>query len=278
MALPSSGAISASQIVAERLGTSGTVSMTNVSFRQLAACGNNTSVLPDGTQISYSNFQGKACTRITNPNGNSLTNYNLKNAATTNYVAGKTLVTFDNDGEIKASGTGSYAFSSGTFNSGDIVVVNNNGFIIGKGGTGGTGGEFYAANPPFCGATWTGGSSGGGGGPAMLISYNLFLNNSGTIGGGGRGGDGLSGTGGGCGAGGQGGAGYGAGGGGGPNGFYQFVDFIGCVKTALGNCGSGASGGQTSGGGGGLGNGNSIEGWSNVTYSGAGSLLGATIG
>ena len=108
--------------------------------------------------------------------------------------------------------TGAYAFDTGSgYPTGSSVTIVNNGYIVGAGGIGGTGGarlNFQCS-----------GTAGGAGGSALHVGHNISLTNNGVIGGGGGGGGGgaakctgitkgnTSGGGGGGGAGSQSGAG-----------------------------------------------------------------------
>lgn len=277
MTLPVSGPLSLSQVQTEITGTSSTQSSLNSpSFRLLLSLGNNDAVLPSQSEFRWSQFYSKGVLRLTN--STSVSDYNLRSTANTqgygtSYNAGLTLVVLNNSGEIKASNTNLYAFSTGSFTSGDKLLLNNSGFVIGKGGTGGQGGTYVQGYPGYCNTIATAGTSGFPGGPAINAEFKLYIDNSGTIGGGGQGGSGTSAFGA-CGAGGQGGAGYGDGG---PGGLQAaFID-QNCSQQSGGYCSWGLPGEQTTGGDGGLGSGTAIEGWSRVTYTGSGQLLGATV-
>jgi hypothetical protein len=140
------------------------------------------------------------------------TDYSLYNAYVTAFgtptAAVNLTVTLSASVTIKASSTSTAAFVTGTFPSGSVLQLVNNGRIIGKGGIGGQGGHSGSVGMP-----------GGAGGPAISLQSALSIDNKGFIGGGGGGGAGSKGKtythsadGGG---GGGGGAGYGVGGNGG---------------------------------------------------------------
>ena len=180
------------------------------------------------------------------------------------YVAGMTDITFTvNSGVYLYSVLTSQAgLEVGAFTAGDTVSIVNNGFILGKGGSG-------AGANPAGGTTTTAGENGG---PAMNINYPVSITNNNYIAGGGGGGGGsrldagyVVGGGGGAG-GGQGGANRilsvtysGAAGGGlgatGSNGTERFYDTgssgveantngAGGGRTLPGTSGAGGGGGQ----------------------------------
>lgn len=162
-------------------------------------------------------------------------NYNVKTQALASGWNGTDPITINlivNSGiYIGSVGPGAYSLVTGTgYPAGSRVVLINNGFIVGAGGTGGVGGDTSGINNAC--------QVGNPGGPALLASISMVITNNGTIGGGGGGaGGGASGF---YGLGGGGGAGYDPGLGGGP----------------YGNSAGGAPGTRTAGGfpgGGGLG-------------------------
>lgn len=148
-------------------------------------------------------------------------NYVLNTAKVTGYVAGAMDVTLTiNSGiYVGSSSTAGIALDVDTsWNAGDKITIVNNGFIVGRGGTGGNGGGYINAGI-------NAGLSAGG--PALRVQRAVSISNAGTIGGGGGGGgggawggyvtigDGGYSNGGGGGGGGQGYSGGGAGSGGG---------------------------------------------------------------
>lgn len=146
----------------------------------------------------------------------STSNYVLSTAVVPYYRIGLTdLTLYINPGVvISSSSVSKYAFTVDTsWNPYDSLTIINNGYIVGKGGTGGI--NYGGFNSP--------GGPGTNGGPAMLIQTPVSINNfNGTIGGGGGGG-GAAGSPSPAAsyfvqsAGGGGGAGYGVGG---PSGYY----------------------------------------------------------
>lgn len=240
------------------------------------------------------------------------TNYNLKAAA---IAAGwnqitplDATVTVNSGVYVSATNTSNIAFDTGvTFPAGTRLSLVNNGFIIGMGGAGGTGGDMPAGGQGVVGSA---------GGLALRAQAPISINNaSGTIGGGGGGGGGGGSgsvyepyygtfvTGGGGGGGGRSGQINSGGGGGGFNGVGGFNDGVGAYVGATGSPGtaaaaggggagsppaanggsgggwgsSGNSGGTSNRGGGGGGGsaGAAVNGNSNITWVNTGTRLGA---
>jgi hypothetical protein len=177
MALPASGAISFNAINVE-LGVAGTTqaSLNQASYRTLAG-------VPSGA-ISMSDFYGKANQFAFTISSNQ-TNANLRTLAVNAGWNESTKV-------VATIGSGVYCGSdtvgtpgltiSGSFPGG--VELINNGFIIGRGGTGGNG------SYRISGGNLIPGSAGSSGGIALSVSTAVTINNTGTIGGGGGGGGG----------------------------------------------------------------------------------------
>jgi len=240
MTLPT-GAISFSDINTE-LGLQATAPLTldaNL-VRRVASAGNTGVQTTSGTTIAMNQLQGHAYAQY--QNGGTVADVNLVSAFTSSghYAAGKTYGVVTNSGTIGASSTGAYALNA-SFSNGDILVIQNSGYIVGAGGDGGHGAF-----------TLQGGFNGGnaiyaiGQGQAFIQ-----MQNSGVIGSGGGGGSGgnwaqdtqnqnrwpIPGGGGG------GGAGYvgGAGGAAGQTGYY------GAANGQAGSVSSGGSGGSGGG-------------------------------
>lgn len=229
MTLNASGPISlagttAGQSIEIENGGNGTtmISLNDSAVRTLAG-------VPSGAITMPTNFWGKsnrATLSVTYTTNTSNVALNL--AAISGYIAGKSDITVTVNSGIyiysTATGTPALAFSNGT--TGDTLNLVNNGYIMGRGGNGGTA---DVSNAGFAG------------GNAISLSYNITINNtnaSAYIGGGGGGGASASnGGGGGAGAGnggtGRGGASAGTGGG---------VGAKGSNATAC-NCGGGGGGG-----------------------------------
>jgi hypothetical protein len=178
MTLPSSGAISFSQIRSEfgSVGNDG-----------LSSYGALDSGIPaSGATIKFSNFYNKIlnATRTVSTNQ---TNYNArtdfqnativggKKTTATVYSSNQTVkyyLTVDSGIVIGASDTANTAFVTGNWPGGSYFQLNNVGYIVGAGGAG----------------AGDAGGAGGAGGNALNASYNLAINNTGTIAGGGGGG------------------------------------------------------------------------------------------
>ena len=239
MTLPASGAISFNNINVE-LGVSGTTqaSLGQTSYRNLAGVASGA--------ISMSNFYGKANQFAFTISSNQ-TNANLRTLAVNAgwNQSSKVVATINSGVYVSSNSTGTPALTvNGSFPGG--VELINSGFIVGRGGNGGTGG----------GAS-TNGVGGGSGGTALSASVGISINNAGTIAGGGGGGGGgacgaeafdcfttLYGTGGGGGGGRSSAAanssGGGTGSGSGPQNVYGATGGAGTVSSA----GSGGLGGQ----------------------------------
>ena len=252
MTLPSGTTISLNQV------------NTELSYSSTATIGLNDSAVrtlfgKSSGQISMSDGWGKsnrAAITINIPNSSK--NYNIFANKGGTYIAGKSDVTVNiGSGYVVGStSTSTYAMDTGSgWATGDVINITNNGYIAGKGGSGG----YYISLP------------GKSGGPAMNLQWNItaFTNSSGYVYSGGGGG-GLGGHNWGSGPGG-GGGGYdigtghsegangtalghgGAGGGDGSAG--------GGAGGALGGNGGGGHDGQASGGGGGGGGGGASGGY-----------------
>jgi len=122
-------------------------------------------------------------------------------------------IVIPSNANLVASSTSTYALKTGTSH-GDKLTIENNGYILGRGGNGGNGGLGYSYNAI---ANATSGTSGG---KAVHIESHITIINNGTIAGGGGGGGGAegyvhTGTAYGGGGGGGGGAPFGSGGSGG---------------------------------------------------------------
>jgi hypothetical protein len=177
MAIPSSGPISL-QTIQDEFGGSHPISLSEY-------YGSDT--VPTSGAISISNFYGtSSVTPVTVTITSNTNNYTLQPSAIPGYVSGSTAVTLViNSGVVIGStSTGSTALTISGFASGDTVSVTNNGYIVGKGGNGGSGqqsgifsGTYY---PPQSG------------GLALSTNFAVSMTNNGTVGGGGGGGGGGS--------------------------------------------------------------------------------------
>jgi hypothetical protein len=248
MALQGSGAISFSQIAAE---------FDDTTPHSMSEFYRNGSLVPNADQnqdiatsgaIRFGAFYG-ATNRIQialTISSSTSSGYNILTEAQNagGYEAGITDVTVTvNSGVYVGSpsdGT-SYAMTASGFTSGDSVTLVNNGYILGKGGTGGAGSTGLVSTAP----------SGNAGGRAINASYAMTITNNGTIAGGGGGGGGAGGLRSHSGnvwavgaSGGGGGAGYPVGTGG-----AKTVSFCSVSPTAT----NGSNGTTTSGGAGGRG-------------------------
>jgi len=92
-------------------------------------------------------------------------------------------ITITASGAVASSSLATPAFLIPTLPTGSVVILNNNGIVAGRGGTGGNG-----APSGVCGCLP--GQPGTAGGTAILIQSPTTINNLGTIGGGGGGGGG----------------------------------------------------------------------------------------
>jgi hypothetical protein len=106
-------------------------------------------------------------------------NYNLSTAAVAAGWNGTdpllATVTVNTGIVVGSSSTGAYAFTIPSLPAGSEVTIINNGYIVGKGGVGGSGTPTHTA--------------GAAGGPALSVAYATTINNgSGVVGGGGGGG------------------------------------------------------------------------------------------
>jgi hypothetical protein len=279
MTLPT-GAISFSNINTE-LGLQATASLTlDANLVRLVASVGGTGVqTTSGTTIALNQLQGHAYGVY--QNNTSVANLNVVTVLTAagHYAAGKTygVVTLGSSSVVGSTSTNAYGFTlQGT--SGDLFLIQNAGYIVGRGGDGGAGGSSYQ-----------GGYPGGGGGSAFYTKSTgtafVQLQNTGVIGGGGAGGyggsyaqdsqnqDRLPGGGGG----GGGGAGYqgGAGGPGGGGSYYGNPGGPGSLTS--GGYGGSANPGQYGQYGSGLGNGYAIVGINYVSGAVGGTTYGASI-
>ena len=277
MALPSSGAISLSQVNTE-LGVSATAtrSLNDATTRTLFGVASGA--------ISMSNGYGKA-NAFAFTIASSQANADLRTLAINAGWNGtsKLTATINSGVYIYSNSTGSPALTiSGSFPNG--LTLNNAGVIIGRGGAGGAGAGAF--NTPAC-------TAGGTGGTGLSVSSAVTINNTGIISGGGGGGGGGADPQGksaqGAGGGGGGGIGNGAGGAGGPGGGqYNGNPGTAGTLTAAGTGGTGAYGqGITGGNGGSYGaagaagsvaggaGGGAVSGNSNITWTATGTRYGA---
>jgi len=235
MALPASGELKVSDIAAEFNDTAPyQMSEYYRGAGKVPDAAGNAGV-PASGQIGIGNFYN-AANRVAVPLtiSSDTQNYDVytQASASPSYVAGTSDITLTvNPGvAVGSTSTGTYALSvPNSFNPGDSVTIVNNGTVIGRGGNGGRGFNFYrpGAIPSSAGTS---------GGNAVYVNFPTTITNNGTIAGGGGGGGGAGGAGySAFGGGGGGGAGY-PGGSGGP-----------------GQYGDGGAGSLTSGGGGGAG-------------------------
>lgn len=169
MTLPASGAISLNQVNVE-LNLSGTaqISLNDSVVRNLFGVGSGA--------ISMSDGYGKANQFAFSIAGHQ-TNADLRTLAINagwNSVS-KVIATINSGIYISSNGTGTPALTvGGSFPNG--VELTNNGYIVGRGGNGGS--AVYANN----------GGGGAGGGLALSVSTPISIRNNQTIGGGGGGG------------------------------------------------------------------------------------------
>ena len=143
--------------------------------------------IPTAGEISIGNFYGANSRNIINVTiSANTTNYDAYASRTPNYFAGKSDMTYTiNPGvTISSTATSTPAFSvPSQFSPGDTVRIINNGYIQGRGGDGGPGGN---STPTQIQA----GNGGGTGGAALRAQRPVTVQNAGTIYGGGGGGGG----------------------------------------------------------------------------------------
>ena len=177
MALPSTGPISFSDINVE-LAVSATTqrSMDDAAVRTLFG-------IPSGA-IDMNTGHGKA-NRVSLSYTFSVntTETTITASSLPGYIAGKSDITITVNAGIYlySTTTSTAALTITGANSGDVITLVNNGYIMGKGGDG---------------APYARGSAAGAGGPAISLGYNINVTNNSYIGGGGGGGGNCSGGGG----------------------------------------------------------------------------------
>ena len=240
MTLQTSGPITLAQIAAE-FGGSPPHSLAEY-YSGGIYVGSNIVGIPSSGVIKFSDFYGKSNIFAFEIHGNygNADIYAIAIAYGWNGVS-KVQCTIGSDGVVMSTNVGTAAcYAVGSFPNGLLLI--NNGYIVGKGGNGGT--NF--------GGFWTAGGPGSDAGIGLLLSTQTTINNNGVISGGGGGG-------GACGSpsshatywvqsgGGGGGAGYGLGG---QCGAYAWGSDG--TLTAGGAAGTGYAG-RTGGAGGGLG-------------------------
>ena len=175
MAIPSSGTVSLTTIQTE-YGGSSPISLSEY-YRGgvYVPSSSTTTTIPTSGAISVSNFYGTSNTQEFTISTNQ-TNLNLRtyvNGLGYNGLA-NVVVTINAGVYVYATTTSSAALTTGTFP--QSLTIINNGYIVGKGGVGGTN---------FTGA-------GGAGGTALTVQNNISITNNNTIAGGGGGGGGGS--------------------------------------------------------------------------------------
>ena len=173
MALPSSGVIRFSDVNIE-LGVAANTPrrLSDAAVRTLFA-------VPSGT-IRFSNGLGKSNrVNVTVTLASNTTNYTLGTAQIPGYVAGATDVTLvvNSSVYVYSTNTANAGLTVAALAAGDTVSIVNNGFILGMGGVGATGGN-----------------AGGGGGSAMNINRAVSITNNSYIAGGGGGGASATGS------------------------------------------------------------------------------------
>jgi hypothetical protein len=120
-------------------------------------------------------------TAITITGGNNIDLRSLYEAQTGDYSSSPVDISFIVTGDIGSTSTGTASIVTGSWPAGSNITLTNNAIIAGAGGRGGNAwaGQYYGEN-------------GSPGGSAISLSYNITINNLGTIGGGGGGGGGGS--------------------------------------------------------------------------------------
>lgn len=141
--------------------------------------------VPSGQIVMPNDFWGKSNTvNLTVEYLSNTPNANINISQLSGYVAGKTKVTVEirQDVIMYSTSLSNAGFVIGGGTAGDEILINNHGYIIGCGGSGGAGA--YVPNQI---ATYPG-NPGGNGGLAMNMTFPVGMNNYNTIAGGGGGG------------------------------------------------------------------------------------------
>jgi len=118
-------------------------------------------------------------TTITITGGNNINLRSLYETQTGDFSSTPVDVSFTVTGNVGSSSTGTASLVTGTWPAGSSITLTNNAIIAGAGGRGGNSYAFQF-----------GAENGSPGGSAISLSYNITINNLGTIGGGGGGGGG----------------------------------------------------------------------------------------
>lgn len=184
MTLQTSGAISLGNIQTE-FGGSNPASL-NEYYRGGSYVSLASESVPTSGAIAHSQFYGARYARSFSLTISAhTTNYNLRSALTSAGWNGSDAVycvlTINSGIKVGSTSTGTYAFATGSaLPSLSLVKIVNNGYILGRGGAGGSGGttSHYA------------GYGGAVGGPAMQIQTAVRIENNAYISGGGGGGGG----------------------------------------------------------------------------------------
>jgi Phage tail fibre adhesin Gp38 len=295
MAIGGSGAISLNTIATEFGGT--TPHGINEYYRGGSYVSLNNEGIPTSGQIAFNQYYGTNYAQAFSLTVSSnTTGYNLRSALVSagwnQTVPVYVVCTINSNVYVGSDSTSNPAFDmGGTFPAGSLLKLVNNGYILGRGGSGGTGGT-TSSNPA---------TAGGGGGGALSVTWPMRVENNNIIagGGGGGGGGGLNrvdnprgendpqtysyysgGGGGGAGyrfgpggggqsaSGSNGTDGYGGGGSGGSSGT------TGGAGGSNGNAGGSGSGGNITGGAAGGGAGYAVSGNSNITWLATGTRTG----
>ena len=138
--------------------------------------------------IDFDDFYGKSRAFIFNKTISSNTQeYNLRTDLLANGWDGvlsvDAQITVNSGVYVWSNSTSTAAFTTGSLVADSVISIINNGYIMGKGGNGGSGTGIYSA------------SSGSSAGPAMNINYPVSITNNSYIGGGGGAGGASGGSG-----------------------------------------------------------------------------------
>ena len=193
MAVKSSGSLSITTDIVGEFGGQAPHSLSEYYRNGGEVPSNNTSV-PTSGEISFSNFYGAVDELVVTISANT-TNANMLTLITNAYGAPTTPGNYRliiNSGVTVGSSTSTAALTIGDFPNGSIINIENNGTIVGRGGTAGalgTGATGHTTAPS--------GSAGTSGGDAIYATYAdqtmNIINNGNIYGGGGGGGGGAGG-------------------------------------------------------------------------------------
>ena len=154
----------------------------------------NNGIPTTNSDISFSGFYGSTDrVAIALSISGTANNYNIWSNKGSDYVAHATdiTLTIGSNALVGSSSTATYALETGTGWQGtDTITIVNNGWVIGRGGNGGAGGDgkYNSQSETYAG------SNGGDGGNAFRAQHAVTFTNNGNVYGGGGGGGGNGGS------------------------------------------------------------------------------------